>query len=134
MDSSSFDAVARRVARSRTRRLGVGRTRRAALGLLGGALLAAWGVPHGTTASPGGHGDPKGHSKCKDKDEKQEFRKKARRCPGIVNTACVHRTTDVFTAAACAAEAEACCPLYAACLNNQAGQCIRAAYAKYGHS
>jgi hypothetical protein len=130
MDSSGFDAVTRRVARSRTRRLGVGRTRRAALGLLGGTLLAAWGVPHGTTASPGGHGDPKGHSKCKDKDEKQKGRKKARTCEAAASARCLHVTTDVFTAAACAAETEACCQFFAACLN-QGAKCVAQVFNKY---
>ena len=102
--------------------------RRSALGLLTGAVLAAWSASPGESATAR---ETKGHNECKDKEEKQKAKRTARHCMEGASAACLAITPDVFSAAACAVEVEACCHFAAGCLEKQARQCIRKVRAKY---
>jgi hypothetical protein len=127
MDTFTFDAVTRGVARARTRR--------SALGLLAGALLATAVHPAGA-CKPGhdcrdGKGGNDDNKKDERKDEKQ-CRREAHRCAGHWGNECVAAYPhDAITAALCTADFQNCCSLARTCNKRKASACIEATRAQY---
>ena len=120
MTNHLFDTVARRTA--------ITRDRRAALGILLGAVLAP--IPQLVGANVES-GKPK--NECDDKDERQKAQKRVKGCERRAETVCFTHL-DVFTAAACAVDMEACCRFLAKCDASGAKKCVKAVLASYGIS